>query len=240
MVNRRVSLVSCCSVLSLVSHAARITGIFAVAATALTAPGEALAQAGGNQTFLCQPAIDPRCSPKIVRGPSVVRTGFTNLAIKSPSYVFNAPGNLILNSAIVAGGFCGRTGQPACPEKRYESGVAFKADTASVVINARGTSLGLSSDPGQACGMLYIDILKKEGNTETLVSSELLGQSCDSLPQAHTFSFTAAGLEVGKDYVAKGRLYCLYGAIQPNGSFICTSGPVNMQVVSPFGTYTAP
>lgn len=218
----------------------RVGGVLAAGAAVGMLSLDAVAQSGPGpgSTYLCQPAIDPKCSPNVVQGSSVAQAGKAGVAIKSPSYTSVSGNMLVINRAIPAGGFCGRTGQPACPEKRYEVGVKFKADAVSAVINVQGGSLGLSSDPGQACGQLYMDLLKIDGSNETLVSSQLVGESCDSLRQAHSYSYTAKGLEVNKEYMVRGRLYCLFGAIPANGYFVCTSTAVNLQVVSPFGTYS--
>jgi len=218
----------------------RVGGVLAAGAAVGMLSLDAVAQAGPGpgSTYLCQPAIDPKCSPNVVSGTSVVRAGKAGVALKSPNYTAVAATVLAINSAIPAGGYCGRTGQPACPEKKYEVGVKFKADAVSAVINVQGRSLGLSSDPGQACGQLYMDLLKIDGSNETLVSSQLVGEACDTLPQSHSYSYTAKGLEVNKEYMVRGRLVCVFGAIPATGYFVCTSNAVNLQVVSPFGTYS--
>ncbi len=213
---------------------------------ALAAHDAAAQSAPGAGPYLCQPAVDPQCSPKISAGTSVTATGKTTVQLRTSNFN-SSPTNAAVqyfNFPIAAGGYCGRTGQPACPEKSYDVGVPFKADTASVVVNARGFSMGQSPAnlAGQVCGTLFVDIFKKQGSTETLVTSQLLTNACDTLTQAGSYSFTVGNLAVGGEYVAKGRLKCVYGALpaqSAGGYFLCSGQPLDLQIVSPFGTYTA-
>jgi len=193
-------------------------------------------------TLICYPGFDAKCSPKVFRGSSAIsaNASITNVVLNMQGTPHTPPaGQLLQNFPRAATGFCGREGQLACPEYVYGGGgLPFKALTASATISARGNSVGLSSDPGQACGKIFADLYKKEGANETRVSSEFLGQSCDALFTTGTFTYTATGLEVGKDYVLKGRLQCYYGAVPANGFFRCQGFPLDFQVVLPFGEYT--